>query len=127
MDCRTRGFPVHHHLPELAQTHVHRVGDAIQPSPPTFNLSQHQDGLIINQHALKVHGDLLQRSDQLTLQKLSSAALLPWRANSGTSAKVPAGLESTLSLPLGKWLHLPLPQCISAVNILTVHSLACYW
>ena len=41
--------PVHHQLPELAQTHVHRVGDAIQPShpllsplPPAFNLSQHQ-------------------------------------------------------------------------------------
>ena len=39
----------HHQLPELAQTHVHRVGDAIQPShplmspsPPVFNVSQHQ-------------------------------------------------------------------------------------
>ena len=43
------GFPVHHQLPELAQTHVRRVGDAIQlshpllsPSPSAFNLSQHQ-------------------------------------------------------------------------------------
>ena len=42
-------FPVHHQLPELAQTHVHQVSDAIQPShpllspsPPAFNLSQHQ-------------------------------------------------------------------------------------
>ena len=34
MDCSTPGFPVHHQLPELAQTHVHRVGDAIQPSYP---------------------------------------------------------------------------------------------
>ena len=49
MDCSTLGFPVHHQLPELAQTHVHWVGDAIQPShpllspfPPAFNLSQHQ-------------------------------------------------------------------------------------
>ncbi|CAI9175830.1 unnamed protein product [Rangifer tarandus platyrhynchus] len=49
MDCSTPGFPVHHQLPELAQTHVHRVDDAIQPfhllssaSPPAFNLSQHQ-------------------------------------------------------------------------------------
>ena len=49
MDCSTPGFRVHHQLPELAQTHVHRVGDAIQPShplsshfPPVFNLSQHQ-------------------------------------------------------------------------------------
>ena len=43
------GFSVRHQLLELAQTHVHRVGDAIQPSyplsspfPPAFNLSQHQ-------------------------------------------------------------------------------------
>ena len=43
------GFPVHHQFPELPQTHVHRVGDAIQPShalsslsPPAFNLCQHQ-------------------------------------------------------------------------------------
>ena len=49
MDCGTPGFPVHHQLPELTQLLVHRVGDAIQPShplsspsPPTFNLSQHQ-------------------------------------------------------------------------------------
>ena len=48
MDWSTPGFPVHHQLPDLAQTHVHQVGDAIQPShpllspsPPTFNLSQH--------------------------------------------------------------------------------------
>ena len=48
MDCSTPGFPPHHQLPELAQTHVHCVGDAIQPSHPpvspslVFNLSQHQ-------------------------------------------------------------------------------------
>ena len=34
MDCSTQGFPVHHQLPELTQTHVHCVGDAIQPSHP---------------------------------------------------------------------------------------------
>ena len=49
MNCSTPGFPVHHQLSELTQTHVHWVGDAIQPShllsspsPPAFNLSQHQ-------------------------------------------------------------------------------------
>ena len=49
MDCSTPGFPVHHQLPELAQTHVHRVGNAVQPSypllspsPPAFSLSQPQ-------------------------------------------------------------------------------------
>ena len=34
MDCNTPGFPIHHLLMELAQTHVHQVGDAIQPSHP---------------------------------------------------------------------------------------------
>ena len=34
MDCSTPGFPVHHQLPKLTQTHVHRVDDAIQPSQP---------------------------------------------------------------------------------------------
>ena len=49
MDCSTPAFPVHHQLPKLAQTHVHWVSDAIQPShplssfsSPAFNLSQHQ-------------------------------------------------------------------------------------
>ena len=49
MDCSMPGFPVHHQLPELAQTHVYQAGDAIQPfhpllspSPPALNLSQHQ-------------------------------------------------------------------------------------
>jgi len=49
MACSTPGLPVHHHLPEITQIHVHWVGDAIQPShpllspsPPAFNLSQHQ-------------------------------------------------------------------------------------
>ena len=49
MDCSTPGFPVYHQLPEFAQTHLNRAGDAIQPShplstpsPPAFSLSQHQ-------------------------------------------------------------------------------------
>ena len=49
MDCSTPGLPGHHQLPEPTQTHVHWVSDTIQtshplssPSPPAFNLSQHQ-------------------------------------------------------------------------------------
>ena len=49
IDCSTPGFPTLHHLPEFAQTHVHWVSDAIQPShplsspsPPAFSLFQHQ-------------------------------------------------------------------------------------
>ena len=39
MDHSTPGFPIHHQLPELTQTHVHRVGDAIQPSHPLLSPS----------------------------------------------------------------------------------------
>ena len=49
MECNMPSLPVHHQLPQFAQTHAHWVGDAIQPShplqppsPPIFNLSQHQ-------------------------------------------------------------------------------------
>ena len=49
MNRSTPGLPVHHQLPECTQTHVNRVGDAIQPShplscpsPPALNPSQHQ-------------------------------------------------------------------------------------
>ena len=49
IDCSMPGFPVHHQFPELTQTHVHQVGDAIQPSyplsppsSPALNLSHHQ-------------------------------------------------------------------------------------
>ena len=53
------GLPVHHQLPEFTQTHAHRVSDAIQPShplsspsPPAFNLSQHQG--LFNESALRI-------------------------------------------------------------------------
>ena len=49
MDCSTLGFPVHHQLLALTEIHVHQVSDAIEPShplwspsPPVFNLSEHQ-------------------------------------------------------------------------------------
>ena len=49
IDCSSPSFPVHHQLPESAQTHIYQVGDAIQPSHPllfpppnTVKLSQHQ-------------------------------------------------------------------------------------
>ena len=49
MNCSMQGLPVHHHLLEFTQTHVHRAGDAIQPThpllspfPPSPNPSQHQ-------------------------------------------------------------------------------------
>ena len=59
MDCSMPGLPVHHQLPEFTQTHVHWVGDAIQPShplsspsPPALNLFQHQG--LSNESALSI-------------------------------------------------------------------------
>ena len=59
MNCSTPGLPVHHQLPEFTQTHVHRVGDAIQPSrplpspsPPDPNPSQHR--VFSNESALRM-------------------------------------------------------------------------
>ena len=59
MDCSTLGFPVHHQLPELVQTHVHRVDDVIQPShllsslsSPALKLSQHQ--VFSNESVLRI-------------------------------------------------------------------------
>ena len=59
MDSSRPGFPVHHHLPELTQIHVHWVSDAVQPShplsspsPPAFTLSQHQG--LSNESALLI-------------------------------------------------------------------------
>ena len=56
IDCSTPGLPVHHQHPEFTQTHVHWVSDTIQPShplsspsPPAFNLSQHQGLFPISQ------------------------------------------------------------------------------
>ena len=57
MDCSMPGLPVHRQLPAFTQTHAHRVGDAIQPShplsspsPPAFNLSQHQVAEVLEFH-----------------------------------------------------------------------------
>ena len=59
MDCSTPGLPIHHQLPEIAQTQVHQVGDAIQPShplpspsPSAFNLSQQKDWLSSSESVL---------------------------------------------------------------------------
>ena len=59
MDCSKSGFPVLHYLPKFAQSHVHRVGDATQPShplpppfPPALSLSQHQG--LSNESALHI-------------------------------------------------------------------------
>ena len=93
MDCSTPGFPIHHQLLELAQTYVHRVSDAIQPShplsspsPPVFNLSQHQ-------------------------------SLFQWVSSSHKVAKVLGASPSTSILPINiDWFPLGLTYLISLMS-----------
>ena len=101
VDCSTPGLPVRHQLSELAQTHVHWVGDAIKPShplsstsPSTFNLSQHQ-GLF--QWLSSLH----QVAQVLSFKVFSFILLpllLPW-------IPCPQGYQTQIasSLPLDPW------------------------
>ena len=75
MDCSTPGFPVHHQLPELAQTHVHWVGDAIQPSHPLSSPSL--PALNLSQHLFWQNVVQWRREWQTT------SAFLPWKPQSG--------------------------------------------
>ena len=90
MNCSMPGFPVHHQLPELAQTHVHWVSDAIQPPHPlsspslAFSLSQHQ-GLPMSQFFAS-GGQIIEAS--------ASASVLP-RSIQGW---FPLGLTGLISL-----------------------------
>ena len=66
MDYSTPGLPVHHQLMEFTQTHIHSVSDAMQasyalssPSPPTFNLSQHQKTLLKKKRTNQIFCDSL--------------------------------------------------------------------
>ena len=66
MDYSTPGLPVHHQLMEFTQTHIHSVSDAMQashplssPSPPTFNLSQHQKTLFKKKRTNQIFCDSL--------------------------------------------------------------------
>ena len=77
MDCSMPGFPVHHQLPEFTQTHVHWVSDAIQPShplsspsPPAFNLSQHQSLFqwVSSSHQMAKVLELQHQSFQINIQ-----------------------------------------------------------
>ena len=107
MDCSTQGFPfLHYHL-EFAQTHVHWVGDTIQPShpllspSPAFNLSQHQ-GLF--QWVSSLH----QAAKVLELQ-LQSALALPIECSGLISFRIDwlnlLAVQGTLGHPWIAYVH----------------------
>ena len=78
MDCSTPGLPVHHQLPEFTQTHIHRVGDAIQPShplsspsppapiPPSIRVFSNESTLCLSS-TLATSGEVLTRWKRLML------------------------------------------------------------
>ena len=118
MDCRMSGFPTLHYLPEFAQTHVHWVGDAIQPSHPlsspsplALNLSQHQ-GLFQRLSSLHQVAKVLKfsLSHQSVLPKnvqdwfhigLTGLISLLSKGSSGVfPSTLAAGFRTTLPLPL---------------------------
>ena len=90
MDCSTPGLPVYHQPPELTQTHVHWIGDAIQPSHPlsspsaAFNLSHHQ--VFSNESALCIRCQSIRVS--------ASASVLPMNIQD----RFPLGWTSWISL-----------------------------
>ena len=96
MDCRTPGFPLHHHLPELAQTHAHRISDAIQPSQtlvvPFFSCLQ----------SLSASGffpvSQLFASDGHSIGTSASASVLPMNIQDW----FPLGLTALISLQFKK-------------------------
>ena len=93
MDCSTSGFPVLHYFPEFAQTHVHWVGVATQPSHPSlpaFNLSQHHGLFLMSWHFA---------SGSQTIGAAASTSVLPMNIQ-GWLPLVFTGLSSLLS----KWL-----------------------
>ena len=119
MDCSTPGFPVHHQLPEFAQTHVHWVSNAIQPShplsspSPAFSLSQHQ-GLFhsfikISHHILCVSYDMI----------FPKSGSLPTLSRPSTLQKSQGQclLQCTAPQMYGKYCHLMLTR--------TLRNLAC--
>ena len=75
MDCSTPGFPVLHHLLELAQTHVHWVGDTIQPSRPLSSLSSYCFQSFLASESFQL--SQLSTSDGQSIGVSASASVLP--------------------------------------------------
>ena len=90
-------LPVHHQLPEFTQTHVHWVGDAIQPShpllsrSPAFNLSQHQ--CLFKWVSLRIRGQKLPGNSKGTKETLGTLYKFPPRNSDGTDGTQRQGTQ----------------------------------
>ena len=116
-DCSTPGLPVHHQLSEFTQTHAHWVSDDIQPShplsspsPPTFNLSQHQ-GLFPKSQFFPSGGQ--------SIRVWAWASVLPVNIQDW----FPLGWTGWISLSTrDSWESSPTPQ-FKSINSLVLNSL----
>ena len=97
LDCSMPAFPVHHQFPELAQIHVHRVGDAIQPShpllfasPPAFKLCSASGSFPVSQFLA---------SGGQSIEVSASASVLPMNIQDW----FPLGLTGLILQSMGLW------------------------
>ena len=104
------GLPLHHQLPELTQTHIHEVDDVIQPShplssptPPTFNLSQHQ-GFFSNESVLHRGGQSIEVSASPSVLPMNIQDWVPlgW---TGWISLQPKGLSRVFPKPHFKGIN----------------------
>ena len=129
MDCSMPGFLVHHLLPEFSQTHIHWMGDAIQPShplsspsPPTFNLSQLQ-GLfqwVSSSHQLAKVSEL--QLQQQSFQWISG--LISFRTDWVWSPCSPRDSQEFSPIPQFKSVN---PLALSLLYNPTLTSMHDYW
>ena len=119
MDCSAQGFPIHHQLSEITQTHVHRLGDAIQPPHPlstlsVFNLTQHQGIFFLSvsqfftsgaqslELKLQYFSHLMQRTDSLektlVLEKTEDKRSRGWQRMRWLDG-IPHSMDILLLLP----------------------------
>ena len=127
MDCSTPGFPVHHKLPELAQTHVHKLSDAIQssyplssPSLPALNLSQNQ-GLsqwVSSLHQVAKSPPYFQPSVQFSGSVVSDYLQPHGLQHSRLPCPSPTPRACSNSCPLSQWCH---PSISSSVVPFSSH------
>ena len=128
MDCSTPGVPVFHHLLEHAQTHVHWVGDAIQPSHPlsfsspcAFNLSQHQ-GLSRWVGSLHQVAKVWQFQHQhQSFGWIFSTDILGWTGWISLQSK---GLSRVLSRPQFKSINSLVLSFLYSPTLISIHN---YW
>ena len=129
MDCNTPGFSFHHQLPELAQTHVHWVGDDIQPShplsspsPPAFNLSQHQ-GLFQGVSSLHQVAKVLRVSVSTSVLSMNTQAWSPLRWT-GWSPCSPRDSQESSPTPQFKSINSSVLSFLYGPNLTSIHY---YW